>query len=191
MHSHADPHRPVYLPDLQRDEILRLVPGQTGEVTTLAAFASIPEIEALGWPLDVVDQWLYEHLPLDEFLCEYVAVDLSRVRWSREELSTEVLEVVPTGKGGADYLAQEAPDYHGHWIKVRGGRVVRSWEEQGTWLRAPILLDRGCFGGPSGALQLVEGRTRVGVMRGRLRDGLNVAPQHTVWIGRPALDPTP
>ena len=35
--------------------------------------------------------------------------------------------------------------------------------------------------------QLVEGRTRVGVLRGRHADGLHVADTHLAWVGRRRL----
>lgn len=176
-------HEPVHLADLQRRHILRRAPGN-GSLTTLERFAELPEIAALGWPIDVVDQWLYEHLPNDEFLRDYAALDLARLRWSLEDLPTSVFEIMPTGEGGSDYLANEAPDHHPHWVRCRGDKVIRAWEERGSWVRPPIVIDRGCIGGRAGELQLVEGRTRVGVLRGRLRDGLHVAPQHAAWVGR-------
>jgi hypothetical protein len=59
-----------------------------------------------------------------------------------------------------------------------------AWYVLGTWLVPPVLLSRALLVPPTAGLQVVEGRTRLGILRGRLANGLHVASQHEVWIGR-------
>lgn len=62
--------------------------------------------------------------------------------------------------------------------------VAQCWETHGTWKRWPILIDRRLLDPPESGLQVVEGRTRVGVLRGRHRQGTLVAERHLAWVGR-------
>ncbi|WP_244173868.1 hypothetical protein [Streptomyces recifensis] len=68
-----------------------------------------------------------------------------------------------------------------YWVGVRPQEVGLHWEEHGTWLRPPLLIDRRFLDPSSSGLQVVEGRTRVGVLRGRVRERRHVAPDHQAW----------
>ncbi|MFC9964371.1 hypothetical protein [Nocardia ignorata] len=150
---------------------------------TLAEFLADPRVAQLRWPGDVVDQWLWEHGRHEEFLDDYGDLELESVQWSKESLSHVELVSLPTGPSESAVLEQYAVD-HRHWVRVRPPEIAYAWETAGTWLRAPLLIDRALLNPPTTGLQVVEGRTRVGVLRGRYRDGLRVAPHHMVWIGR-------
>lgn len=76
-----------------------------------------------------------------------------------------------------------------HWVTVRPPEIGRHWEKHGTWLRPPILIDRRLLAPSDSGLQVVEGRTRVGVLRGRLREELHVASNHQAWVGHPTTAP--
>ncbi|WP_413543666.1 hypothetical protein [Citricoccus nitrophenolicus] len=174
---------PTFLRDLQQPHIVREVAG-AGGWTSLEKFAALPEVAALGWPLEVVQQWLYDHLEWGEFLRDYAALDLSAVVWTREYLPLR--EFLPMTSGSTDDYMATVPDMHEHWTHTRRFiGVPAAWEDTGTWLVPPLLLDLGCLGGSAGVLQVVEGRTRVGILQGRTRDGLNVAGHHAAWVGRP------
>jgi hypothetical protein len=76
-----------------------------------------------------------------------------------------------------------------YWVELRPRKVGQHWEAHGTWLRPPILLARRLLDPADTGLQVLEGRTRVGVLRGRLREGLYVASHHHAWVGHPATAP--
>lgn len=59
------------------------------------------------------------------------------------------------------------------------------WDVHGTWKRWPILIVRSLVDPDWTGLQVVEGRTRVGVLRGRSRLGLHIAERHLARVGRP------
>ncbi|MFE6946037.1 hypothetical protein [Streptomyces chartreusis] len=90
---------------------------------------------------------------------------------------------MPTGESDASCIERYAENPV-HWVAVRPRQVGRHWEEHGTWLRPPLLIDRRFLDPSGGGLQVLEGRTRVSVLRGRLREELHVAPEHDAWVAR-------
>jgi hypothetical protein len=118
---------------------------------------------------------------------ECLHLDLSKIDWNIEVISVEELIEMPTSASDGDYIEDFAanPD---HWVRVRNRGihigVAQCWETHGTWKRWPILIDRRLLDPPESGLQIVEGRTRVGVLRGRHRQGTLVAERHLAWVGR-------
>ncbi|MFF3617033.1 hypothetical protein [Streptomyces sp. NPDC002580] len=128
---------------------------------------------------------LYEHggshPPFEE---DYGHIGLEHIGWRLEVRSREDFRGMPTGASEAGLIEHIAkPPVHR--VSVRPEQVGSHWEEHGTWMRPPLLIDRRLLALPDGGLQVLEGRTRVGVPRGRLREGLKVAPCHPAWVGRP------
>jgi hypothetical protein len=144
-------------------------------------------ISSLGWPDDVLEQFLYDHADKIGFLRDYGNLDLSKIKWDVEVIPVEELIEMPTGASDGDCIDEFAtnPD---HWVRIRNRGphigVAQCWETHGTWKRWPILIDRGLLDSPESGLQVVEGRTRVGVLRGRHRQGTLVAERHLAWVGR-------
>ncbi|WP_229871866.1 hypothetical protein [Streptomyces longisporoflavus] len=91
---------------------------------------------------------------------------------------------MPTGESDAGLIEHfaENPVY---WASVKIPEVGRHWEEYGTWRRPLLLIDRRLLDPAGSGLQVLEGRTRVGVLRGRLREELHAAPDHRAWVGCP------
>lgn len=174
----------VFLSDLQQPHIIREVAGAS-PWTSPEKFSALPEVAELGWPSEVVRQWLYEHLLWGEFLTDYAALDLSTVAWSLQDVHATAFLSMTSGSSD-DYLTEfsKNPDYYRERFTVQRPATREAWEQQGTWLVPPLLLDLACLDGAEGVLQVVEGRTRVGILQGRVRDGLYVAGQHAAWVGR-------
>ena len=152
------------------------------------AFRATDRLLDLAWPEDISEQWLYDHSDEEPFLKDYGEVDLSQIRWDLESLQVAEIAALPTGPSERDIIDGFAsnPDY---WISVRNSGVhigvSQMWEVHGTWKRWPLLIDRGLLKPSSAGLQVVEGRTRVGILKGRLKQGAFVAEQHLAWVGRP------
>lgn len=144
-------------------------------------------INSLQWPDDVVEQFLYDHADNANFLRDYGHIDLSRLSWGVEIVSTLEFCDMPTGASDGDCI-EEYAENPGYWVKVRAEGihkgVAESWEVHGTWKRWPILIHRSLLDPSEDGLQVVEGRTRVGVLRGRYRNGTFVAARHLAWVGR-------
>lgn len=176
----------VYLADL-------VEPARTAreENSGLHSFLYHPVAEGLlHWPRDVVDQWPYAHAGHVAFLTDYGHIDLASLTWSVGTISCAELSTMPTGASEHDLVESFAKDPE-HWVNVRNAGchvgVRQMWDVHGTWKRWPVLIDRSIVSPAQTGLQLVEGRTRVGVLRGRVRLGLHVAPSHLAWVGRAGL----
>ncbi|APE32855.1 hypothetical protein BOX37_01455 [Nocardia mangyaensis] len=164
-------------------DLLKIPRSGKDRVETLDEFLADPRVAQLQWPRDVVDQWLWEHGDNPEFLDDYGTLALEAVHWTLELRPLTELVHVPTGPSDGDVLEINAKS-HEHWVRGRLPEVMEAWETDGTWLRPPILIARALLDPPASGLQVVEGRTRMGVLRGRHRAGLHVAGRHSVWVGR-------
>lgn len=75
-----------------------------------------------------------------------------------------------------------------HYIKIRRHGVHRGvaemWQQNGTWKRSPLVIDRALLHANGRGLQLIEGRTRVGILVGRHRLGHLVAAEHLAWVAK-------
>lgn len=151
---------------------------------TFGDFRADPALESLQWPDDVLEQFLFDHGDNAAFVYDYGGIDLRDITWQMETIPTADFHGMPTGASDAGCIESFA-DNPGYWVSVRPPEVGRCWEDHGTWLRPPILIDRRLLEPSGTGLQVVEGRTRVGVLRGRLREGLYVASHHEAWVGRP------
>lgn len=164
---------PVYLKDLppadRDDDFIR--------------FNETAEIVDLGWPSEVVKQWLYDHGDRPDFLADYANLDLGRIRWNLELVSVTDLEHIPTGPADQEWLDQVAAEHH-HWLGVRLPRYRDAWETRGTWIDPPVLISRDLLDPLATGLQVIEGRTRVGILQGRRAESLNVSEFHKAWVGR-------
>ncbi|MGW3192731.1 hypothetical protein ACWDBT_33385 [Streptomyces ardesiacus] len=151
-------------------------------------FRADPALASLHWPDDVLEQFLFDHGDNAAFVHDYGGIDLREVRWQLETLPAADFNEMPTGASDAGCIESYAknPVY---WVELRPHKVGQHWEAHGTWLRPPILLARRLLDPMDTGLQVLEGRTRVGVLRGRLREGLHVASHHQAWVGHPATAP--
>lgn len=152
----------------------------------LSDFLRLRQVAQLGWPRDVVEQLLFDHAEHEAFHKDYGAIDLRQVVWCLQAIPVDVLMEVPTGWSERDAIECFAEDWE-HWVSVRkyGEHVGvgQMWDVHGTWKRWPLLLDQSLLGQGRRGLQLIEGRTRVGVLRGRRRQGAFVAERHLAWVG--------
>lgn len=146
----------------------------------------LPIMECLSWPTEVIEQLLWDHGSSGHFIQYYGNIDLERVQWTCEDVTAMELAEVPTGASDANFL-DEVAENHQHWLdnRKRLKGIVDAWEADGTRVTPPILIKRSLLDAPAPGLQVVEARNRVGILRGRLRDGLNVAAHHRAWVGRP------
>ena len=162
--------------------------GWISDLSEFRRFAAHPRIACLNWPHDVVRQWLWEHGSREEFLVDYGQLDLAAVHWSLELLPARLLATLPTGPSDGNCIEAFAA-HPEHWVGIRSVHVREGWDKRGTWIVPPVLLDATLLS-DRGGLQVVEGRTRVGVLRGRLRNGSYVADRLEAWVGRHAHQPT-
>jgi hypothetical protein len=150
----------------------------------LRQFVEAGSVAGLGWPEDVVEQWLYDHSGYSPFLIDYERLDLSSVSWREESIPVGQFLTMQTGDSEADLIEElsQNPEYRSEVRRPQG--VPQHWESHGTWLRRPVLIDRALLAPPAQGLQVIEGRTRVAVLRGFVQRGRSVASSHAAWVAR-------
>ncbi|CAM5671155.1 hypothetical protein [Streptomyces atroolivaceus] len=146
-------------------------------------FRADPALADLRWPDDVLEQFLFDHGDNTAFINDYNTIDLRDITWRLETIPAADFPSMPTGASDAGCIESYAANPV-HWVAVRPPEVARHWDEHGTWLRPPLLIERRLLDSDADRLQVLEGRTRVGVLLGRLREQLHVAPNHQAWVGR-------
>lgn len=142
-------------------------------------FRTDPTLDDLRWPDDVLEQFLFDHGDKSAFVSDYNTIDLRDITWRLETIPAARFTSMPTGSSDAGCIESYAKDPV-HWVTVRPPQIARHWDEHGTWLRPPLLIERHLLDPDASGLQVLEGRTRVGV----LREHLHVAPNHQAWVGR-------
>lgn len=147
-------------------------------------FVQDERVTDLGWPDDVAEQWLYWFAGWEPFLSDYGQLDLRGLAWTDETLPTSSFLRMPTGKSDGDLMRENAENFEQRLHVRRHLGIPAYWERHGTWRRRPVLLHRGALGCEGEDLQVIEGRTRVGILRGRAEAGGFVAPTHAAWVGR-------
>jgi hypothetical protein len=113
------------------------------------------------------------------FIDDYGGIDLHGVTCRLEMISVTDFRTMPTGASEPDCIENRAKCP----VSIYPLDVGQHWGKRGTWLRPPLLIDRRLLDPPGSGLQVLEGRTRVGVLRGC--ENLRVAPEHQAWVGRP------
>lgn len=148
-----------------------------------AHFRSAPEVAMIGWPDDVAEQFLFDHGRKTSFIQMYGHLDLSGITWEVQSVSLADLLAVTS----ATHLAHVEqvrldPD---HWIgNWRASRRDLGWSTIGTWRRRPVFLVGKLLEPPRAGLHLVEGHTRLGILRGLADQGrLNTGSRHEIWLG--------
>ena len=140
-------------------------------------------------PKEVVKQFFYDHGRKCEFQEQYSNLNIKKLNWSIIEIKAndivkcscyeDYIEYVDEICNRLDKFEEEAFSC----IDIRD-EVVKNWEKKSTWLKKPIFLDASLIN-KSNKLHLVEGHTRLGILKGLLSKGLiNQDTTHKVWFGK-------
>jgi len=156
---------------------------RSGLVCLEAVCRELPNI-----PIDVVEQLLVDHGRKADHQHFYGHIDLASIVWNQIEASASALSaasVLPDFEGWTSNVASRAPEIRrAGWVAADARPEVREhWQREGTWMRAPIFL-AGEIAKWGANLHLAEGHTRLGLLRGLLRENmLPAAGKHQAWIG--------
>lgn len=174
-------------------DLLELEHDQAGNISPEALRAL-----SLPMPRDVLEQICADHGRKDDFQAQYAHLDLRQLTWALESLTAaEIIaaSVYERFRGSVETVSLnwvDAPDSPGaDWI-LRDPRadVVRHWVDHRTWLRPPVFVE-GFLVGSSVPLHLMEGHTRLGVLKGLVDRGLlRESSAHEAWVGRPRSQPS-
>jgi len=166
-------------------DLLLLPQTATGRIDQEAARDALPDM-----PYDVLEQVIVDHGANDDFQRQYGHLDLEVIGWELRRTEASALIAATVFNDFAPWFESVARRtrhvLNAGWrcIDTREA-VVDHWREHLTWIRAPVFLQVGP-GGSAATLHLVEGHTRLAVLRG-LVDLRVVKPEstHEAWIGVP------
>ena len=137
----------------------------------------------LACPFDVFEQLFFEHHDDEDFAEVVREIDWSRVAWQERMVAGKALlrVAVPRVYQVAVDEARVRTQVHG--VSDERDEVLDRWAEEGTWVRAPLLVS-GALLGSGVELEVLVGFTRLGNLLGLLDQNLVSAGQrHRVWVG--------
>ncbi|MDH2178240.1 hypothetical protein [Stenotrophomonas sp. GD03654] len=164
--------------------LMNLSYAESGRIELDALRQALPST-----PEDILIQVYADHGRNCAFQKQYGHLDISRIEWQLDRVPAEEIVVCTVWRDFQDWFDSVAARVnafatHG-WKCVDVRADVRlSWECERTWIRPPILLG-GVLAPYAPRLHLVEGHTRIGLLRGLIAAGvLSGMSEHLVWIGR-------
>lgn len=175
---HSALGRGVYLEDLER-----LPRGDASNPSAWEQFVSDARVRSLRWPDSVVRQFLFDHGRNSGFMEQYGHLDLASITWRMEQLSAEVVAAASTFSE-FDWADTVEANFE-YYLVLRTPAERASWVDRGTWIEPPLLIRGSAVHQPAAEWHLVEGHTRLGMLRAHLARAL-VLPEavHHVWVGR-------
>jgi hypothetical protein len=139
-------------------------------------------------PFEVVDQFYSDHGRKEEFQVQYQKLYLPSIEWKRKDVAGRDLlniNIYPSYRQWFDSVGHRAVDFDKlGWAGIDSRfSVQQHWEKFGTWDRHPVLIS-GSFVNSGADMHLVEGHTRVGLLKGLIEYGISPKnAMHTVWLG--------
>jgi hypothetical protein len=142
-----------------------------------------------NFPDEVLQDFLSDHGRKYDFQHQYGNIELNKINWEIVEISGETIlhcryynDFKPWLDGRTDLIINNWQKSEWECIDVRTD-VVAHWQKHQTWKRRPIFLD-GLFMQCDNEYYLVEGHTRIGVLRGLIKQrALSIQSKHTIWFG--------
>lgn len=140
----------------------------------------------LDCPADVFEQLFHEPHADEAFASLLRFIDWREVRWHEHALSGIALRQVAVPRDYQHALDEAHAFTLAHGLQDERPAVMQHWTEEGTWLRAPVLVAGALFDTHVAHVCLV-GITRLGDLLGLLDRGeVPEAATHHVWLGERA-----
>ena len=137
-------------------------PGSSG--ADFDTFLELVHTHGVNWPEPVVRDVLFDHGEERHMLLGYGHLDLRAVSWSLEYRSAA--DLVCATSFFNDFVDEVADHPH---FKINQYRqtLPSPWEE--TWQVPPYFMQGSLLSPPQHGLHLIEGHTRLGILRGLVR----------------------
>jgi hypothetical protein len=137
----------------------------------------------LSCPFDVFEQLFHGHHSDVDYRALYRHVDWSRVVWDAVELSGIKWRRVVMPRAYQYAVDEARVRTREEGLADHRPMVMTSWQEEGTWLRSPVMVEgdvlRNGF-----EYELLVGYTRLGDLLGLLDRGeLAEWSSHRTWVG--------
>lgn len=139
-------------------------------------------------PQDVIEQFYSDHGRNPDFQDQFKNLNISNLNWQLvERPAKEIVScaLYPRFSGWFNNVRHRPSGFHKNGWQCIDTRksVVEYWERNRTWLKNPVFI-QGKLLGLRSPLRLVEGHTRVGLLKGLLEHGiLDPATMHRIWLG--------
>lgn len=139
-------------------------------------------------PDQVARQVYADHGRKSTFQSFYAQLEIDQIAWTQVSLSARELVAAAMNPNFKQWFASVSA--RSSFFVEKGWRCIdvrqevqEHWEGFGTWLVEPVLLD-GQLVRSSSKLHLVEGHTRVGLLKGLTEQSIIEAESmHKVWLG--------
>jgi hypothetical protein len=133
--------------------------------------------------LDVFEQLFHDHHEDVEFATLVRFIDWSNVQWQERSLSGVALRQVAVPRPYQHAVDEVRARVIDEGLTDERDDVLRHWNEEHSWFRAPIL----CAGDVTGSLlryEMLVGFTRLGNLLGLLdRQHVTEVQLHRAWLG--------
>ncbi|AVI63295.1 hypothetical protein MOY_00350 [Halomonas sp. GFAJ-1] len=163
--------------------------GQGYDERTEIIYANPIRVYLPETPLKVIEQVYCHHGRKDEFQRQYGELNLSAIAWTSITLPASEIIKATIYEGfmrwfrNVESRTLEFAERGWQCIDKRKD-VISHWSRYQTWSRPPVFI-QGLTPGVIGGLHLMEGHTRVGLLRGLVKDGvLSPLSRHKVFVGR-------
>jgi hypothetical protein len=146
-------------------------------------FLADARIRGLRWPTPVVEQFLFEHGSKAEFLTQYGHLELETLRWDLRDVAASEFVGLSVFEDFNAWLESSANEY-AFRIAQRPIDQREAWAMRQTWIVPPLLIEGGILLPARPGLHLLEGHTRIGILRGRLQARVaNPDQAHQAFVG--------
>jgi hypothetical protein len=144
------------------------------------AFLAVCHEAGIWWPDRVIDEFLWSHGKNERFRRQYGHVDLPALVWELQSLTARELLASSFDEDLGGRVLDVAANPHWYLAQYRPPDAL--WGDD-TWSQPPLLMPAGFLTPPKDGLHLVEGHTRLGVMRGLVELGeLSADSTHQVYV---------
>jgi len=154
--------------------------------------------QAYEIPREVLHQWIWPHYLNFDTVKNYGWIDYSAVRFEKQRWSNRRLTNLRIVDAYQRYVDEKAASFEEAAQFTCKAKDKAHWILHGTWRIPPVALDARGLGTPpsesdiAGRFQLVEGHTRMGLLRACLRlggqSGIELASHHDVYVLRRKTD---
>jgi hypothetical protein len=141
------------------------------------------EVDGLVCPFDVFEQLFHEQHAGESLAADLKSVDWTAVIWEERLFSGVKLRQIAAPRGFQYAVDEARARTLLYGLSDERPEVMTSWQEQGTWLRAPVLVEGDVLGNVY-RHELLVGFTRLGDLLGMLdREEVPEHATHRVWVG--------
>lgn len=158
---------------------------QTNKINIESILTAIPHT-----PHSVAEQVYSDFGRSNEYQSAYRNVDISKLSW---EIANYPASEICNATIKSGHFEKHVNNVEGHielfsstgWYCIsRSKKIVEYWSKNSTWITPPVLV-QGSVMKDCSNIHLIEGHTRVGVLRGLVNNRLIAAnSMHMIWLGK-------